>query len=80
MQLHDTPNDGQPQAGALGLAGEERLEDLVAIVLGHSRPAVGDLDDQAAALGAHGDGDRRAGGDRVVEQVDHDLADPPGVE
>jgi hypothetical protein len=75
VQLDDPPRERRPEAGALRLLREERLEDPVAVFDRHARTLVRDLDDQLIA-GARGDADRRARLHRVLDQVREHLAHP----
>ena len=45
-------DDGQPQAGAVALGGEERLEGPAADFVGQARAAVGNFDFEAVAAGS----------------------------
>jgi hypothetical protein len=42
LSFRDFARDGEPETGASGLGGEERLEDSLANLRGHSRPVVFD--------------------------------------
>ena len=84
--LGDRARDVEAEAGA-GLRAAARgatelLEDQPLVVDRDARPVVGDRDDDRAVQLPHVDVDRGAGRrvlDRVVDQVAHDLAEPPGV-
>ena len=84
--LDDPPGDGHAQAGPLGLGGEERLEDLVALLGVEPRPVVADGDADAGrpsspaagavdldlgGIGARGQG--------VLEDVAEDLLEAERV-
>ena len=62
------------------LAGDERLEDALAILDGDAGAAVGHVDAQGAAVRAHRHGHRCPSGARVVEQVHQHLAQPIRVD
>src|SRR5439155_1904861 len=48
--LHDAVHKGQAQPGAVGLGGEERLEDVAEIAGGDALPGVGHAHHQATAV------------------------------
>jgi hypothetical protein len=48
VRVDDLAHDGQPEAGALGLGGEERIEDAIRELRGHAGPVVGHLHDDRA--------------------------------
>jgi len=50
MRVHDLADDGEAEAGALGLGREERVEDFVGHLRHHARAIVGHIDDD----GGHG--------------------------
>ena len=51
VRVHDLADDRQPEARALRLGREERVEDPSRIVRRHARAVVGDLDDDASRPG-----------------------------
>ena len=89
MQGGDPAGDGQAQAGAaggraagVGGQGAEALEGPLAVGGRHARAVVGDLEAPARAVEPGADPDRAALGTvahGVVEQVDHQLAQPGPV-
>src|SRR5262245_11903437 len=48
MLLDELPGDGQPESGAVGLRGEERLEHAPGLLLVHPRTVVLDADPHIA--------------------------------
>src|SRR5258705_13212958 len=81
----DPPADREPEAGSVPgrLAGVEGLEDAGERLRGDSGPVVAALDLHAVALPAAGNPDGPAPSferfDRVLEQVEEDLVERPGV-
>src|SRR6185295_1883908 len=55
VRVHDLADDGQAEAGALRLGGEERTEYAIEIVGGDARTVIANFDDH---LGGHRIGDR----------------------
>ncbi|MCY1007703.1 hypothetical protein OV079_19535 [Nannocystis pusilla] len=83
MALAHPRDHREPQAGALGAAGDERIEDPRAQLGRHAGAAVGHAEGQAAVLAADRQldrGARRARLQGVAHQVDQRLLDPLGVE
>ena len=64
MVLDDLLDDGEAEAGALRLAGEEGLEDVLGLVGGdgEARAVVSDEGADAVALAFDADGEAGAGG------------------
>src|SRR4030095_3214539 len=81
VEIDDLLEEGQPEAGARGLGGEEGQEDLLSVFRCDAAAGVGDLDDHALAGRAQGHDPLpalRAGPEslqRVLEHVGEDLAE-----
>src|SRR5262249_30084158 len=82
VQARDLPHQGEAEPRALAVAADpvERGEQLVALGLGDSGAAVGDLEARPAVLPRDRQGDRRrAVPARIVEQVAHQPPQQPRV-